>query len=177
MALCDVPVISNVCDAVGEGAATLVAAPFDWLAQAMGQAAAWLFEGVWYVFDTTTLVDVQSPEYVGVYNILFGVAVLIMLVFFCLQLITGLIRRDPTALSRAALGLGKSVLGSFLIITLTATLLEITNAQDADLTPSYQDHRLLLDLAKAGDVDRFLEALDEHLDGSRRRLSSAVTAR
>jgi len=28
MALCDVPVISNVCDAVGEGAATLVAAPF-----------------------------------------------------------------------------------------------------------------------------------------------------
>lgn len=58
-----------------------------------------------------------------------------------------------------------------------ATLLEITNAQDADLTPSYQDHRLLLDLAKAGDVDRFLEALDEHLDGSRRRLSSAVTAR
>ena len=127
MALCDVPVISNVCDAVGEGAATLVAAPFDWLAQAMGQAAAWLFEGVWYVFDTTTLVDVQSPEYVGVYNILFGVAVLIMLVFFCLQLITGLIRRDPTALSRAALGLGKSVLGSFLIITLTATLLEITD--------------------------------------------------
>ncbi|NYI71701.1 hypothetical protein GGQ54_002261 [Naumannella cuiyingiana] len=28
----------------------------------------------------------------------------IMLVFFCLQLITGLIKRDPTALSRAALG-------------------------------------------------------------------------
>tara|TARA_R110000868_G_scaffold411756_2_gene709133 strand:- start:39304 stop:40716 length:1413 start_codon:yes stop_codon:yes gene_type:complete len=127
VALCDVPVISNVCDAVGEGAATLVAAPFDWLAQAMGQAAAWLFEGVWYIFDTTTLVDVQSAEYVDVYNILFGIAVMIMLVFFCLQLITGLIRRDPTALSRAALGLAKSVLGSFLIITLTATLLEVTD--------------------------------------------------
>ncbi|WP_424446651.1 type IV secretion system protein [Microbacterium sp. CH-015] len=127
MGICDVPVISNVCDAVGEGAATLVAAPFDWLANAMGQAAAWLFEGVWTIFDTTTLVDVQSPEYVGVYNILFGIAVMIMLVFFCLQLITGLIRRDPTALSRAALGLAKSVLGSFLIITITATLLEITD--------------------------------------------------
>ncbi|UUE19393.1 conjugal transfer protein TrbL [Microbacterium sp. J1-1] len=127
MSVCDVPVISSVCDAVGEGTASLVAAPFDWLAQAMAGAAAWLFEAVWAVFDTTTLVEVTSPEYVGVYNVLFGVAVFIMLVFFCLQLITGLIHRDPTALSRAALGLAKSVLGSFLVITLTALLLEVTD--------------------------------------------------
>lgn len=127
MSVCDVPVISNVCDAVGEGTASLIAAPFDWLGQAMAGAAAWLFEAVWAVFDTTTLVDVTSAEYVGVYNVLFGAAVFIMLVFFCLQLITGLIHRDPTALSRAALGLAKSVLGSFLVITLTALLLEVTD--------------------------------------------------
>jgi hypothetical protein len=127
MSVCDVPVISSVCDAVGEGVASLVAAPFDWLAQAMGAAAGWLFEAVWAVFDTTTLVDVTSAEYVGVYNVLFGVAVFVMLIFFCLQLITGLIHRDPTALSRAALGLAKSVLGSFLVITLTALLLEVTD--------------------------------------------------
>nr|WP_255662373.1 conjugal transfer protein TrbL [Sediminivirga luteola] len=93
----------------------------------MGAAAGWLFEAVWSVFDTTTLVDVTSPEYVAVYNILFGIAVFVMLLFFCLQLITGLIRRDPTALSRAALGLAKSVLGSFVVITLTALLLEIVD--------------------------------------------------
>jgi len=127
VSVCDVPVISNVCEFVGEGVASLVAAPFDWLGQAMAGAAAWLFEAVWAVFDTTTLVDVTSAEYVGVYNVLFGVAVFIMLVFFCLQLITGLIHRDPTALSRAALGLAKSVLGSFLVITLTALLLEVTD--------------------------------------------------
>ena len=127
MGVCDVPVISSVCDAVGEGAASLIAAPFDWLAQAMGAAAGWLFEAVWSVFDTTTLVDVTSPEYVAVYNILFGIAVFVMLIFFCLQLITGLIRRDPTALSRAAVGLAKSVLGSFVVITLTALLLEIVD--------------------------------------------------
>jgi len=127
VSVCDVPVISNVCDAVGEGTASLIAAPFDWLGQAMAGAAAWLFEAVWAVFDTTTLVDVTSAEYVGVYNVLFGAAVFIMLVFFCLQLITGLIHRDPTALSRAALGLAKSVLGSFLVITLTALLLEVTD--------------------------------------------------
>lgn len=127
MSVCDIPVISGVCDAVGEGVASLVAAPFDWLAQAMGAAAGWLFEAVWSVFDTTTLVDVTGAEYVGVYNLLFGVAIFVMLIFFCLQLITGLIRRDPGALPRAALGLAKSVLGSFVVLTLTGTLLEITD--------------------------------------------------
>src|SRR5699024_1928628 len=39
----------------------------------------------------------------------------------------GLIRRDPTALSRGALGLAKSVLGSFVVIALTALLLEIVD--------------------------------------------------
>ncbi|TLP93596.1 type IV secretion system protein [Nesterenkonia salmonea] len=127
MGLCDVPVISNVCDTAGEAAASLISAPFDWLAQAMGAAAGWLFEAVWAVFDTTTLVDVTSEEYLGVYNIVFGIAVFVMLLFFCLQLITGLIRRDPGALTRAALGLAKSVLGSFIAVTLTALLLEVVD--------------------------------------------------
>lgn len=127
MSVCDVPVISAVCETVGQGAATLIAAPFDWLAQAMGGAAAWLFEAVWAVFDTTTLVDLSDPGYIGVYNILFGAAVFVVLIFFCMQLITGLIHRDPTALSRAALGAAKSILGSFVAIGLTGLLLEITD--------------------------------------------------
>src|SRR5699024_11398854 len=90
-------------------------------------AASWIFQGVWALFDSTTLVDVTGADYIGVYNVIFGIAIFIMLIFFCLQLITGLIRRDPTALSRAALGLAKSVLGSFLVITIVALLLEITD--------------------------------------------------
>src|SRR5699024_3354860 len=39
----------------------------------------------------------------------------------------GLIRREPSALARAALGAGKAILGSFLVITLTATALEIVD--------------------------------------------------
>ncbi|WP_404434240.1 type IV secretion system protein [Microbacterium lacus] len=127
MSVCDVPVIAAVCEAVGEGTASLVAAPFDWLAQAMGAAAAWMFESVWSVFDTTTMLDITEPGYLDVYNVLFGVAVFVTLLLFCLQLITGLARRDPTALSRALLGMAKAVLGSFLIITLTGLLLEITD--------------------------------------------------
>lgn len=127
MGVCDIPVISSVCDVAGEAAATLISAPFDWLASAMGAAAGWMFEAVWTVFDTTTMVDVTSSEYVAVYNLIFGIAVFVMLLFFCLQLITGMVRREPAALSRAALGLAKSVLGSFVVITLVALLLEITD--------------------------------------------------
>jgi hypothetical protein len=82
---------------------------------------------MWKVFDSTTLVDVTAKGYLDVYNLLFGIGVLIVLLFFCFQLILGLIRRDPSALSRAAFGAGKAVLGSFLVITLTATALEIVD--------------------------------------------------
>lgn len=127
MGVCDVPVISTVCDVAGEAAATVVAAPFDWLAQAMGGAAGWLIEAMWSVFDTTTLVDVQTDGFTSVYNLIFGIGVFLVLIFFCLQLITGLIRRDPTALSRAALGAAKSVLGAFVVVTLTALALEVVD--------------------------------------------------
>jgi type IV secretion system protein TrbL len=125
--VCDVPVISSVCDAAGHAAGSLVAAPFDYLAAGMGNAAAWMFESVWKVFDSTTMVDVTSSGYRAVYNILFGVAVFMMLGFFMLQVIGGMIRREPAALSRAALGLAKSILGSFVALTLLATPLEITD--------------------------------------------------
>jgi type IV secretion system protein TrbL len=125
--VCDIPVISGVCDVAGEAAGSLVSAPFDYLAQAMGNAAGWMFESVWTVFDSTTMVDVTSSEYTKVYNILFGVAVFVMLGFFMLQVIGGMIRREPAALSRAALGIAKSVLGSFVALTLLATALEVTD--------------------------------------------------
>ena len=127
MGVCDVPVLSEVCDTAGDAAASLVTAPFDWLAQAMGEAARWMFESVWSLIDSTTMVDVTSGHYTRVYNILFGVAVFVMLGFFLLQVIGGMIRREPAALSRAALGLAKSILGSFVALALLTTALEITD--------------------------------------------------
>ena len=50
-----------------------------------------------------------------------------MLGFFMLQVIGGMIRREPAALSRAALGLAKSILGSFVALALLGTALEITD--------------------------------------------------
>jgi len=125
--VCDVPVISGVCDVAGDAAGALVSAPFDFLAQGMGHAAEWMFEAVWKVFDSTTMVDITSGQYTKVYNILFGVAVFVMLGFFMLQVIGGMIRREPAALSRAALGLAKSILGSFVALALLAPALEVTD--------------------------------------------------
>lgn len=127
MGVCDVPVISTVCHVAGKAAATVVSAPFDWIAQGVGNAAEWMFKGVWQMFDSTTLVDVTDPNYLKVYDVLFGVAIFLMLLFFFLQLITGLIRRDPGALHRAGVGLAKSVLGSFVVITLTGLALTIVD--------------------------------------------------
>ena len=127
MDVCSVPVISTVCHVAGHAAGALVSAPFNWLAQGMGQAAKWMFEAVWKVFDSTTMVDVTSSQYTKVYNILFGVAVFVMLGFFLLQVIGGMIRREPAALSRAALGLAKSIIGSFVALALLATALEVTD--------------------------------------------------
>ena len=157
MSVCDIPVISNVCDTVGEGTASLIAAPFDWLASSMAGAAAWLMETMWTVFDTTTLVDLTQPGFVSVYNLLFGIALFIVAIFFFLQLITGMIHRDPTALSRAALGAGKSILGSFVVITLTTVLLEIVDQlcigliqAAGETTESMGNQLLLLANALAG---------------------------
>lgn len=127
MGVCDVPVISTVCHVAGKAAGTIVSAPFDWIAQGVGNAAEWMFKGVWQLFDSTTAVDVTDPNYLKVYDVLFGVAIFLMLLFFCLQLITGLVRRDPGALQRAGIGLAKSVLGSFLVVTLTGLALTIVD--------------------------------------------------
>jgi len=127
MPVCDMPVVHTVCAGASEAAGAAVEAPFNWFAQRMADVAATMFRGVWQVIDTTTYVDVTSSAYTRVYNLMFGIAVFVMLGFFMLQVIGGMIRREPAALSRAALGLAKAIIGSFVALTLLATALEITD--------------------------------------------------
>lgn len=54
-----------------------------------------------------------------------------------------------------------------------AGILTVTNAEDQDLRPSYDDHVVLLDAVKAADVDGALEVLNEHLEGSKERFLTA----
>lgn len=127
MSVCDVPGISKVCNTAGEQAVNVATLPFQWLADALAATAKALIETTWTVIDDTTMVDLTTGHFTRIYNIVFGIAIVVMLGFFLLQIMTGLIRREPVALTRAILGLAKSVIGSFLAVGLLATALEITD--------------------------------------------------
>ncbi|QAY68778.1 conjugal transfer protein TrbL [Xylanimonas protaetiae] len=127
MDVCEIPPLAVFCQAADHATATVVVATLQFITDQVAGAAATLMHGMWALFETTTFVDVTSGAFTGVYNIVFGVAVFVMLGFFLIQVITGMLHRDPAALSRAALGLAKAVLGSFVALTLLATALEITD--------------------------------------------------
>lgn len=125
--VCDIPVVSKVCDGAGEVAGNMVAAPFEFFAHSLATVAQTMVEAMWIAFDTTTMVDITGAEYRDVYAIVFGIAVFVMLAFFMLQVIGSMIRREPAGLTRALLGLAKSILGSFVVLTLMTAALEITD--------------------------------------------------
>lgn len=145
---CSLPIVAQICAGSGDVAAGAASSPIQGLADWVGGMAEWVLEGMWALMVTTTMVDITSDSYTRVYALVFGIAVLVMLIFFLLQVITGMIRRDPGALGRGVLGLGKSVLGSFVLVMLTALLLEITDqlcaglVQAAGTTMEQVGHRL-----------------------------------
>lgn len=55
-----------------------------------------------------------------------------------------------------------------------ATMLDITNAQDPDLHPSFDDHVKLLAATLVGDRESFTSLLQAHLEGSRQRMAGVV---
>lgn len=60
---------------------------------------------------------------------------------------------------------------------LFGVILQLTNEQDVDLRPSWQDHERLLQAVLAGDADAATALLSDHLHGSRRRMKLAVAGR
>lgn len=54
-----------------------------------------------------------------------------------------------------------------------AVMLELTNAEDRDLGPTYQDHLDLYTTLRNGDIPTAVEMLRVHLQGSRDRLTNA----
>lgn len=54
-----------------------------------------------------------------------------------------------------------------------AGILTVTNAEDHDLGPSYDDHVKLLHAVKNGTIDTALEVLRAHLEGSKERFLNA----
>ncbi|MBT9607675.1 hypothetical protein [Microbacterium sp.] len=66
MSLCEQPILSMLCEVRDEATAMVATAPIQWIADGVGQTAAWFIQGLWIVFDSTTLVDVTGAETVDV---------------------------------------------------------------------------------------------------------------
>ncbi len=56
-----------------------------------------------------------------------------------------------------------------------AGMLAVTNAEDQDLAPTFDDHEALLRTVQTGHLERSLRLLQEHLDGSHRRMLTAYS--
>lgn len=56
-----------------------------------------------------------------------------------------------------------------------ADVLAVTNAEDRDLGPTFQDHLDLLAAIENGDLDGAIRLLTAHLDGSQRRMLAAYS--
>ncbi|MCF4123684.1 conjugal transfer protein TrbL [Antribacter sp. KLBMP9083] len=125
--VCDDPITAAICQQASDRAPSIAEGVLEGLAEIMGNTAAWLITNLWTVLEATTMVDLTGDRFTRVHSLVLGIAVFLMLAFFLLQLITGMLRREPGALGRAVGGLAKSVLGSFVVVTLTGTLLEITD--------------------------------------------------
>ena len=55
-------------------------------------------------------------------------------------------------------------------------MLAVTNAQDATLTGTIEDHEVLRDAIHEKDETRAFSLLTDHLEGSRRRMLAAYAA-
>lgn len=56
-------------------------------------------------------------------------------------------------------------------------ILAVTNAEDHDLAPSYEDHVVLFEAVSAGDINLALDVLEQHLEGSKQRFLAALERR
>ncbi len=81
----------------------------------------------WWLVDQTTLVDLTTPSWLRVYDLVFGIAVVVGLGLALMQLVSGMVRHEPRALATAAVGLARDVLGAFVTVSVTGTLLEIVD--------------------------------------------------
>ena len=125
--ICATPVVSTVCNTIAGSTADAATAVFTAMAHVAGQTAKTAFQLVWSVFDDTTVIDLTRPGFIAIYNLLFGIAVTLMLLLFLIQVATATIRHDPPALGRAVTGLGTPVIGGFLVIALTGLLLTVVD--------------------------------------------------
>ncbi|MGE3138149.1 MAG: hypothetical protein AB7I08_08570 [Thermoleophilia bacterium] len=141
--VCDVPVIDQGCDAVGDVVGAVAGAGANAAGDAIlgtltgwvGDGAAWLLEQVATAIDDTTRVNLGASWFAAHYEFMFGVGALLLLPLLLLTVLHALVRQDPGLLARAIfLHLPAAMLLTGLAVAVTQSALAVTDALTSELT-------------------------------------------
>ena len=115
-------------DVIGSTAGTVANAGFGMIAKSFASAAQTMCGWMWSAISATTTVRLDGAWFGNDLKLTAGIAGVMVLALFVLQLVKGGIRRDPHALGRAVTGCGVAFLGAAVAVLITGTLLALTDA-------------------------------------------------
>ncbi|WP_322770235.1 hypothetical protein [Frankia sp. Cr1] len=114
---------SGTVDSVSEKSASFL----DSVGAAFANMAADLSASVFSFAAQKTAIDLNQDYVVKNYNIVFGVAILVVTGLFMCACIVGAVRGDPHILGRALASTGTAIIGSFVVLTLLQMLLSASD--------------------------------------------------
>ena len=131
MGICDVPMMSSICDAVDfatNPAGTVTNGIGAWIAESMGDLAASGVDLASQAINNTTDIDLNAAWFRSNYELLMPIGLILTVGTFCLQLIMAAWRRDERALAQAAVGTMTGVLFSFCALAFTSVAVTVVDA-------------------------------------------------
>jgi hypothetical protein len=131
MGVCDLPLMSAVCDTVdfaNNPAGSITNGIGAWIAESMGNLAASGVDLAAQAINNTTGIDLNAGWFRSNYELLMPIGLILTVGTFCLQLIMAAWRRDERALAQAAIGTMTGVLFSFCALAFTSVAVTVVDA-------------------------------------------------
>lgn len=113
---------------VGDAAKSVAGDAFDAIAKDFAHAAGDIASWLWSTLSSATAVSLGGPGFDHLIDVVAGIALLIAMALFLVQIITSTLHRDHRGLSQAASGLVVALLGTAAAIAVVDVLLRVTDA-------------------------------------------------
>jgi hypothetical protein len=161
---CDLPVVTNVCGAVGSAASSVASATGEFVMRGVTEwvtdAAVWVTGKVGDLVNATTSPDLTASWFQGEYGAMLTVAGALALLMLMLAVIQSVLRQDVSMLIRAAFGyLPMAFILSAVAIAATGLLIAVTDAMSAAVVTSLGSGQTSNLLQSVGDA--YKNALDQ----------------
>lgn len=121
------PGLGWACDLAGDAANAAASSVLDQTAASFGSAANDVLQAVNGAIDATTSIDLNAPWFRSNVALISAIVLPIIVGLFILQIIGGIMRREPGALGRALWGLVKSLVFAAAAITVAQSLIVATD--------------------------------------------------